>query len=149
MQVSPDGKLAAFTSEESGGRDVWIRDYPDPQGKWKVSSTDLSGGARWSRDGNYVYFWRDASTGLDTLFRARIERRPSITVHPPERVLTIDLPGYENWDLHPDGKRIAVAVTGGSPQPVPNSTQLLTPSRYVIVQNWFTELKRLTSRVKQ
>ena len=146
-KISPDGKLIAFTSEESGGRDVWIRDYPVPQGKWRVSSTDLSGGARWSRDGNYVYFWREGSAALDTLFRARIERRPSVVVHPPERVLTIDLPGYENWDLHPDGKRIAVTVNA---QSTPGSTTPSTrPSRYVIVQNWFTDVKRLTSGTKQ
>jgi serine/threonine protein kinase len=149
MQVSPDGKLAALTSDESGGRDIWIRDYPVPQGKWRVSSTELSGGARWSRDGNYVYFWRDGTGGLDTLFRARVERRPSVVVHPPERVLTMDLPGYENWDLHPDGKRIVIAVTVTSSQPAANSTQPAGASRYVIVQNWFTDLKRLTSRTKQ
>jgi serine/threonine-protein kinase len=149
MQVSPDGKLAAFTSEESGGRDIWIRDYPVPRGKWKVSSTDLSGGARWSRDGNYVYFWRDASAGIDTLYRARVERRPSIVVHPPERVLTIDLPGYENWDLHPDGRRIAVAIVAQSAQPTVNAMQGVSKSRFVIVQNWFTDLRRLTSRTKQ
>jgi serine/threonine-protein kinase len=148
MQVSPDGKLAAYTSEETG-RDVWIRDYPVPQGRWRVSSTELSGGARWSRDGNYVYFWRDGTAGLDTLFRARIDRRPSVVVHPPELVLTIDLPGYENWDLHPDGKRIVVVANVASSQSTPNSSQPAALTRYVIVQNWFTELKRLTSREKQ
>ena len=148
MQLSPDGKLAAYTSEERG-RDVWIRDYPVPQGRWRVSSTELSGGARWSPDGNYVYFWRDAPGRLDTLFRARVERRPSVVVHPPERVLTMDLPGYENWDLHPDGKRIVIALTVTSSQSAANSTQPAGPSRYVVVQNWFTDLKRLTSRPKQ
>jgi eukaryotic-like serine/threonine-protein kinase len=149
MQVSPDGKLAAFTSDESGGRDIWIRDYPVPQGKWRVSSTELSGGARWSPDGNFVYFWRDGSAGLDTLFRARVERSPSVVVHPPERVLTMDLPGYENWDLHPDGKRIAIVVSVASTQPATASSQSAAPPRYVIVQNWFTDLKRLMSRAKQ
>jgi serine/threonine-protein kinase len=152
MQLSPDGTLAAFTSWERGGSDVWIRDYPVPLGKWLVSSSELSSGPRWSRDGNYVYFWRGSSAAPDTLYRARIERRPSVVVHPQERVLVMDMPGSSDWDLHPDGKRIVVVVNLATPT-TPSSTagnSLAAPSpRYVIVQNWFTDLKRLTSKTRQ
>jgi eukaryotic-like serine/threonine-protein kinase len=150
MQLSPDGKLAAFTSWEGGGMDVWIRDYPIPQGKWRVSSSDLSSGPRWTRDGKYVYFWRGSSAAPDTLYRARIDRRPSVVVHTQERVLVMDTPGSGDWDLHPDGKRIVVAAIPAQAAPASaagNSTA--SAPRYVIVQNWFTDLKRLTSKAKQ
>ena len=72
---------------------------------------------------------------------------PSWFIRPS--ALTVDLPGYENWDLHPGGKRIAVTVNWVSSQVVANAPQSGVPSRYVIAQNWFTDLKRLTSRTKQ
>ncbi|MGH8527448.1 MAG: hypothetical protein ACREXY_25545, partial [Gammaproteobacteria bacterium] len=106
---------------------------------------------RWTRDGNYVFFVRGSSAGPDTIFRVRIERRPSVVVHPQERILTQDLPGEENWDLHPDGKRIVVAVRDDRrpASPTAGGPATIQASRYVFVQNWFTDLKRLTSGTKQ
>jgi hypothetical protein len=149
LQVSPDRKLAAFTSGEGGGTDVWIRTFPVAQGKWQVSSNQLSSVPRWSRDGNYVYYWRTSSSVADTLFRARVERTPAVAVGAPEALLAIDVAGVENWDLHPDGKRIIVTdddlrdpLRARGASPVSRST------RYVVVQNWFTQLKARTSRAK-
>jgi serine/threonine-protein kinase len=144
LQVSPDGQLAVFTSAETGGTDVWIRDFPVPQGKWQVSSNQLSSSPRWSRDGRYVYYWRTSSVVSDTLFRARVERTPSVVVKAPEVMLAIDIAGVENWDLHPDGKRIIVTVSD-APQGA-SGTATARASRYVVAENWFRELKALTSK---
>jgi serine/threonine-protein kinase len=138
-RLSPDRKLLVFTSNETGDNQVWMRDFPVPQGKWNISR----GGARaprWSPDGRFVYFWRGGAP-LDTLFRARIDRTPTVVVHAPEVVAAIDAEGTQNWDLHPDGRRFIVAVAAGAPA----ATAAAAPqSRYLILQNWFGELRRLT-----
>jgi eukaryotic-like serine/threonine-protein kinase len=150
LQVSPDGKLAAFTSGEGGGTDVWIRTFPVAQGKWQVSSNQLSSVPRWSRDGNYVYYWRTSSSVADTLFRARIERTPAVVVGAPEALLAIDVAGVENWDLHPDGKRVIVTVDDlRDPLRARGASSVSRSTRYVVVQNWFTELKARTNRDKE
>jgi len=54
-QVSPNGRWLAYTSNESGRMEVYVRSFPVPEGKWQVSS---SGGAdpRWRRDGNELFY---------------------------------------------------------------------------------------------
>ena len=138
--LSPDHRLLAFTSNETGGEQVWMRDFPVPQGKWNVSRGP-GRAARWSPDGKYVYFWR-AGSPLDTLFRARIDRTPATVVQAPEVVHTIDANGVQNWDLHPDGRRFIVAIARSAPTAAPGAA---APSRYLIHQNWFSELKRLVT----
>jgi serine/threonine-protein kinase len=139
-RLSPDRKLLVFTSNETGDNQVWMRDFPVPQGKWNISR----GGARaprWSPDGRFVYFWRGGAP-LDTLFRARTDRTPTVVVHAPEVVAVVDAEGVQNWDLHPDGRRFIVAVAAGAPA----ATAAAAPqSRYLILQNWFGELRRLTA----
>jgi dipeptidyl aminopeptidase/acylaminoacyl peptidase len=118
-----------------------MRDFPVPQGKWNISR----GGARaprWSPDGRFVYFWRGGAP-LDTLFRARIDRTPTVVVHAPEVVAAIDAEGTQNWDLHPDGRRFIVAVAAGAP--AATAAAAAPQSRYLILQNWFGELRRLTA----
>jgi len=138
LQVSPDHKLAVFASSEAGGIDIWMRDYPVAQGKWRVSSTTRSNAPRWSPDGRYVYYWVATVTGqLDTLFRVRVDRTPSVAVRAPEVVLALDVAGIENWDLHPDGKRILVTVNEAAPA----SAAGAPAARYLVALNWFSELK--------
>jgi Tol biopolymer transport system component/tRNA A-37 threonylcarbamoyl transferase component Bud32 len=138
-QLSPDRTLLAFTSNETGADQVWIRDFPVPQGKWNISR-GRGRAVRWSPDGRFVYFWRIGSP-VDTLFRVRIDRTPGAVVHPPELVAAIATNSVQNWDLHPDGRRFVVAV------PVIETAApvgAVRQSRYLILQNWFGELRRLT-----
>ena len=147
--ISPDGTLAAFTLSESAVQsDIWIRNYPAPTGKWQVSSTSGQA-ARWSRDGKYVYFWKSVIAAADSLFRARVDRSPTIVVRAPEFVLSLPVDGDpNNWDLHPDGKRFVVTVADLTPIPSAGGTETAAApvSRYLVVQNWFSELKAITAK---
>jgi len=138
-RLSPDRKLVAFTSNEAGAYQIWMRDFPVPQGKWNLSRGE-GRAARWSPDGRFVYFWRGGGS-LDSLFRVLIDRRPAVVVHAPELVAAMDVVGLVNWDLHPDGRRFVVAVPDAASTAAPGAPP---QSRYLILQNWFGELRRLT-----
>jgi eukaryotic-like serine/threonine-protein kinase len=138
-QLSPDRTLLAFTSNETGTDEVWMRDFPVPQGKWNISR-GRGRAVRWSPDGRFVYFWRFGSP-TDTLIRVRIDRTPAVVLRAPELVAAINTNSVQNWDLHPDGRRFVVAVSvveAAAPAAVSR------PARYLILENWFGELRRLT-----
>jgi Tol biopolymer transport system component len=52
---SPDGKWIAYHSDESGVAEVYVRPFPGPGGKWKVST---GGGLapRWPGDGREIFY---------------------------------------------------------------------------------------------
>ena len=71
---------------------------------------------------------------------ARIQREPTPVVVSRETLFTGSYfrPG---WDLHPDGDRLMI------PQELVDATHLegaaQEPERFLVVSNWFEELKRL------
>jgi eukaryotic-like serine/threonine-protein kinase len=138
-QLSPDRTLVAYTSDETGQSQLWLRDFPVPRAKWNVSRGQANA-PRWSRDGRFVYFWRTGSP--DTLFRARIDRASGVVVQAPESVVTMSIDAPQNWDLHPDGKRFIVAVRATDPTASQAGGR---PARYLILENIFGELRRLTA----
>jgi len=55
--LSPDGKWLAYTSDESGRTEVYVRQFPEGRGKWQVS-TEGGSFPRWSPDGRLLFFRR-------------------------------------------------------------------------------------------
>jgi eukaryotic-like serine/threonine-protein kinase len=54
-RLSPDGKWLAYASDESNRFEVYVTTFPNPGGKWQVST----GGGDipvWSRDGKNLFF---------------------------------------------------------------------------------------------
>ena len=54
-QFSPDGRLVAFNSDESGRDEIYVVTFPPTGAKWQVSQNG-GGEPRWSRDGRELYF---------------------------------------------------------------------------------------------
>ena len=54
-RFAPDGRWIAYSSDESGASEVYIRPFPGPGGKLQVS---LAGGSEpvWSKDGQELYY---------------------------------------------------------------------------------------------
>jgi Tol biopolymer transport system component len=54
-RISPDGRWMAYTSNESGRQGVYVTRFPEPGGKWQVST---NGGAFpvWRRDGRELFY---------------------------------------------------------------------------------------------
>jgi Tol biopolymer transport system component len=54
-QISPDGRWLAYTSNESGRSEIYVRSFPALEGKWQISN---HGGSdpRWRSDGKELFY---------------------------------------------------------------------------------------------
>jgi serine/threonine protein kinase len=54
-QFSPNGKLVAYASDETGRQEVFVAAFPQPGGRWQVSQR---GGSqpRWNRNGREIFY---------------------------------------------------------------------------------------------
>src|SRR5207244_4626643 len=54
-QISPAGKWIAYESSETGQMEIYVRPFPNGDGKWQISA---GGGfwPRWRRDGNELFY---------------------------------------------------------------------------------------------
>jgi serine/threonine-protein kinase len=105
--VSPDGRWIAYQSNESGRYEVYVLPFPGPGGKWQISS---AGGRMpvWSRNGRELFF-----QNLDNrIMAADYEpKNESVVVGKPHLwsdQQLMDVSGFLNYDLAPDGKRFAI-----------------------------------------
>jgi serine/threonine-protein kinase len=126
---SPDGKLLAYMSNESGRHEVYVRSMTEAGGRVAVSS---EGGAEplWSRDGGRLYY--RAGTQL---VEATISRSPGLAVAGRRTVMDVPFlgePFHPNFDVLPDGKTFVMV----------KSTE--EDRQLVMVRNWIQELRQRT-----
>jgi serine/threonine-protein kinase len=135
---SPDGKWIAHVSLEEGAYQIYVRQYPDSGRKWRVSD---QGGtvAAWSRDGRRLFYESLDHRVMVVDFKVVDgEFQPD----PPKRWVDAQLadtgmgPGFE---VAPDGRLVALMATPGSLPPQ-------SASSVTLVLNFFSEVKRRTSR---
>ena len=106
---SPDGRWLAYTSNESGTFEVYVRPFPGPGGRWQVST----GGGRyplWSRDGRELLFQTLDRRVMAVSYTAKGD---SFAAGKPRLWTETRLRGFGNfynYDLAPDGKRLAAFV---------------------------------------
>ncbi len=133
ITVSPDGDLAAYTSDESDRREVYVRSFPEARQPEIVSQ---GGGVTplWSPDGNTIYYWTPGPPP-NSLIAARIERGPPFAVVSRDTVLTGTYQIFES-DLHPDGDRLVIVQNVTAP----GGDAAVEPERFLVVVNWFEEL---------
>jgi eukaryotic-like serine/threonine-protein kinase len=137
ITISPDGRWAAYQSNEPGIEAVFVRSFPEPGRQIRVSEGQGQF-PRWSPDGRTLYYWSSENAIVDTLYAARVATSPTFSVISRQPVLWgAYVP--ENWDLHPDGDRIIVA-SGSSAE------QETAEERFYVVLNWFEELRRRLGR---
>ena len=130
---SPDSKLVAYASNESGARmEVYVQTLPVSDRKWKVSSL---GGyePRWRPDGREIYYLSEDRK----LMAVSIGPGPSFGV-PQPLFQTKIAAGMNAFRTHyvpsNDGKRFLINTPTGDPSPIP----------ITVVLNWTTGLKKLT-----
>jgi serine/threonine-protein kinase len=124
---SPDGRFVAYTTDESGKSEVYVRPFPDVNSRRWL----LSGGraVRWSRDGTEILFLTGKGLMKVPVTPARGDVPPSFG----QPSLTLPLEGINSFDLSPDGKTIAITRV-----PIEKAAREIH-----VVVNWFDELRRL------
>jgi eukaryotic-like serine/threonine-protein kinase len=132
---SPDGRWLAYTSNESGRSEVFVRAFPGP-GTARQVSTSGGWGPTWSRRRNELFYLSPDShlmvmsyTVEGTTFRANPPRQWS------EQPINVR-PGPRPFDLHPDGDRFV--VSGG----LATRTDV---DKVVLISNFFDEIRRRVS----
>ena len=125
----------AYTSNESGQREVYVRQFPPSAGKWRIST---AGGEqpRWRGDGKELFFV--AADGKMTAVAVKAVAGPKPSFEPGTPVPLFethigDGSGHVafQYDVTADGKRFVVATT------VVASAPPLT-----MVINWTAGLKK-------
>ena len=126
---SPDGRWIAYQSNESGAFEVYVRPFPGPGGKWRIS-TEGGNDPRWSRKTPELLFTNQAQvfvasyTVVGDSFRADKPKEWSST-----RIQSI------YYDIHPDGKRLAASAAA-------DQTGVLQ-DRVVFMSNFFEYLHKI------
>jgi Tol biopolymer transport system component/DNA-binding winged helix-turn-helix (wHTH) protein len=131
-QISPDGRRLAYTSDESGRREVYVQSFPKLGDKWQVSA---GGGeeARWSKDGHQL-FYRQGGRMIAVDMQAKATARghaPRILFEGPYTRSSF----WTNYDLAADGQRFVMLKEEDEAR----SNQVLR-----VVLNWTDELKSNT-----
>jgi dipeptidyl aminopeptidase/acylaminoacyl peptidase len=132
---SPDGRWLAYTSNESGRSEVFVRSFPGPDTRWHVSS---SGGwaPTWSRRRNELFYLSPDSHLMVVSYTVKGN---TFRANPPQK--WSEQPINERWgprpfDLHPDGDRVVVSGD------LPNRTNV---DKVVLVSNFVDEVRRRLS----
>jgi len=109
---SPDGHWLAYASKESGTYELYVRPFPEPEGKWQISS---GGGDYpiWARSGRKLFFltpdWRIMFVDYAVAAGSFAAGKPQMWSQKNLEFLGVNYP----YDLAPDGKRFAVVVNPG------------------------------------
>ncbi|HSE28776.1 MAG TPA: protein kinase [Gemmatimonadales bacterium] len=133
--LSPDGRWLAYTSNESGRDEVFVRPFPDTDaGRWQIS-TGGGSASRWSRSGRELFFENAAGEFMV------VPVTPGTTFTPGEPRRLFPLNGARlssnispYYDLTPDDLGFVTARLSAVNQ-APGAGQL------VVVDNWFEELR--------
>jgi serine/threonine-protein kinase len=129
--LSPDGRWLAYSSDETGRDEVYVRAFPEGGAKTLVSQ---NGGTEpmWGPGGREL-FYIGQSEGVPHLIAARTDAGADFTV--TSRAPLFELSEFEpasphaNYDVSPDGTQFVFVHQG-------------TLSEMVLVLNWTEEVRR-------
>ena len=128
--VSPNGRWLAYTSDESGDDEVYLRPFQGSGPKILVSK---GGGtdALWAPDGKSLYY-----RVKNKMMRVPVTYQPEFSIDVPEELFEDNFYSGQshNFDISPDGKRFVMIY---------NKLNTANVQNYRLVLNWFDELQRL------
>ncbi|HUG28584.1 MAG TPA: protein kinase [Gemmatimonadales bacterium] len=128
--LSPDSRWLAYTSEESGQAEVYVRPFPEvASARWQVS---VGGGREplWSRDGQEIFYRTDRGE----VVAVGVTTTPGFASENPVVLFTdmAALPGVfrRNYDVADDGRFLMVRAGAGA------------SGELNVIFNWFSEIEQ-------
>jgi serine/threonine protein kinase/Tol biopolymer transport system component len=122
-QLSPDSHWLAYTSDESGHREVYVRPFPAAEGQWQIS---IVGGEqpRWRGDGKELFFFGADSQITAVTVKATPGTKPSFERSSPQPLFEAHLAQaaasvLPEYDVTADGKRFLIDTAGGDSASAP------------------------------
>jgi serine/threonine-protein kinase len=130
---SPDGKWIVYVSNESGQSEIYVRPFPGPGGRTKIS-TDGGNQPMWKASGE-IFYKQD-----DRMMAVQIQTEPELNLSRPRELFTGqyvygNVGPFPSYDVTPDGHQFVMVKEGGETG--------ATRQEIILVLNWFEELKRL------
>jgi Tol biopolymer transport system component len=122
---SPDGRWLAFTSIETGRREVYAAPFPTPSAKWQVS-TGGGSSPRWSPDGKELYYIAPNGTVVSASLQQGKDGIQVTSTHPLFRT------NPQAFDISRDGKRFLIYKDAENQQVAP----------LTLITNWPAALKK-------
>jgi Tol biopolymer transport system component len=134
--ISPDGRWIAYTSNETGREEIYVRPFPAVgSARWPMSS---SGGISpvWSRDGRELFY---NSPPDNAILRVGIDSTSTFRAATPQVLFQKSYfwgpaANGRSYDIAPDGRFLMIKDA---------SVNNDRPPSIVVVLNWFEELKRV------
>jgi len=134
--LSPDGRWLAYSSNESGRSEIFVRPFPNTaDGRWQIST---GGGyaARWAHSGRELFY--ESPTG--DLMVVPVTPGPVFAPGEPKRLFPLGSGLISSgvapyYDITPDDRRF-IMVRLAAVNQAPGAGQI------VVVDNWFEELER-------
>jgi Tol biopolymer transport system component len=124
---SPNGRWIAYASDESGSYRVYVQGFPEPRGKWQISTGALGTFPRWSRDGKELFY--DGPGELMAVEVSRAGSGDEFRAGTPRELFTaLRGIGVHNFDVSPDGRRFMVTTKSLETSSAP----------IVVVLNWMS-----------
>ncbi|MCM2270700.1 MAG: protein kinase, partial [Thermoanaerobaculia bacterium] len=114
-QLSPDGSLLAYASEESGRWEIYVQALAGARGRWQISS---QGGVapRWRGDGRELFFVADPDRMMAVTVEPAVSPGAPPRFSAPVELFRRPLAGY---DVAPDGQRfVGQVVDSGGDRPL-------------------------------
>jgi Tol biopolymer transport system component len=131
-KLSPDSRFVAYSSDESGRQEVYLRPFPSGAGRWQAS-VDGGGQPRWSRDGKELFYVRDT-----TLMSVSIATGEGVTLGQQQELFQSDdlrvIIASPVYDVSADGQRFLTVA------PVEQGAES-APPLIRIVMNWYEEFR--------
>jgi len=136
-QLSPDNSWMAYTSDESGRREVYVRRFPSGDDPKRIS---INGGEepRWQRDGKELYFVGADGKIMAVAMKIGTGSKPALEASASQALFAAPpLAHYNNnaydYDVTPDGKQFVLATSVDRPGASP-------PLNMIV--NWAAALKK-------